>query len=166
MKTRKQKISYIFSFTFVTAITIIYLFISIVLIPYWQGLSGSEIQEWWGDFFTRFPYLMVPVHLLSMITILIAFAIHLKQEKSIKRTWWLIALLTLFICQAFNFALHGTVYNPALQSGLLEPKEALVVFDNWAFYHNLRTLAVCISLVFLIGIGIVKTKKRIPLNRN
>ena len=66
----------------------------------------------------------------------------------------MIALITLLICQGFNFGLYGGVYNLALQSGTLEAQEALTTFDNWDFYHTVRTISVCISLVALIIIGL------------
>lgn len=153
---RRQNTAYILAFTFVSAVTFIYLLIAIALVPYWQSLSGVAIQEWWSGPFTRFSYLMVPVHLLSIITMIYAYVINRKAVKPLNR-YWLIALITLLICQAFNFALHGSVYNLALQSGTLGADKALNVFDQWDFYHNLRTASVCISLLFLILIGIRST---------
>ena len=71
---------------------------------------------------------------------------------------WLLGLITLLICQAFNFVLYGGFYNAALMSGTLEPQLALDTFDNWDFYHKVRTAFVLISLGALIVIG-TKSKK-------
>lgn len=153
MNIQRKNMAYIFVFMFVTAITFIYLLISIALIPYWQGLSGNEIQAWWSGSFTRFSYLMVPLHLLSIILGIYAYFVHRKAEKPLNLLW-LFALITLLICQAFNFGLHGSIYNPALQSGSLEASIALETFDNWSFYHHIRTGSICISMIVLIMIGI------------
>lgn len=151
MRNQKHATAYILAFTLISAVAFIYAFIAIALVPYWQELSGTEIQAWWSGPFMRFSNIMVPLHILSIITIIYAFAINRKGNDKIL---WLIALVTLLICQAFNFGLYGSVYNPALQSGTLEAQEALETFDAWDFYHTVRTIAVCISLISLIFIGI------------
>lgn len=153
MNTSKEFTSYILAFTFTAAVTFIYLFISVALVPYWQELSGNEIQVWWAGPFTRFSYLMIPVHLLSIITMIYAFSVNRKGENSPK-ILWVVALLGLLICQVFNFSIFGAVWNPELQTGTLDPTVALKTFDKWDFYHSIRTLSVTISLIILIVIGI------------
>ena len=54
--------------------------------------------------------------------------------------------------------LYGGFYNAALMSGTLEPQIALDTFDNWDFYHKVRTAFVLISLGALVVIG-TKSKK-------
>lgn len=157
MQINKKSAAYILAFTFVSAVAFVYLLIAIALAPYWQTLSGADIQAWWSGPFTRFSYLMVPVHLLSILTTIYAYTVHRKDEKPFNQLW-LLALIMLLICQVFNFTLHGSVYNPALQSGILEEAEALSTFDNWDFYHTIRTAAVCISLLALIIIGAYNKK--------
>lgn len=157
MNTTKNFTSYILAFTFVAAVTFVYLLISIALVPYWQELSGTEIQAWWAGPFARFAYLMVPVHLLSIITMVYAFVVNRKREKAPKNLW-VVALIGLLICQIFNFSIFGSVWNLSLQSGTLEPLAALELFDNWDFYHNIRTISVTISLISLIAIGIYSKK--------
>ena len=150
--TSKSYTAYTFAFTFASAITFIYAFIAIALVPYWQELSGTEIQSWWSGPFTRFLNIMGPLHILSIITIIYAFITN--RKRSDHKTLWLIALITLLICQGFNFGLHGAIYNPALQSGILEAQEALATLDNWALYHTIRTISVSVSLFSLIIIGL------------
>lgn len=154
MTNQKNYTAYIFAFTFVSAVAFIYVFIAIALVPYWQELSGIEIQTWWSGPFTRFSNIMVPLHFLSIITMIYAFIKNRKGSNN--AILWFIALVTLLICQVFNFGLYGGVYNPALQSGTLEAQEALTTFDNWDFYHTIRTISVCVSLVSLIIIGLTK----------
>ena len=151
--TNRKNSAYIFAFTFTSAVAFIYLLISIALIPYWQELSGNEIQAWWSGPFTRFSYLMVPVHVLSIATCVYAYLLHRKESRPLNLLW-VFALVTLLICQGFNFGLYGSTYNPALQSGTLGASEALGLFDKWSFYHHIRTASVCVSMVLLIVIGI------------
>ncbi|MEM9001413.1 MAG: hypothetical protein AAGB24_14215 [Bacteroidota bacterium] len=158
MKVNEKSAAYIFSLIFVAALTFLYLFIKIVLTPYWQELSGTELQIWWAGPFVRFSYVMWPVHLLSALTIITAYVLHFKEKKIIK-IWWLLALIALFICQAFNFGVLGFVYNPSLQPGTLDAEVALKMFDNWDFYHTLRTIFICLSLFSLSVIGIIPKGK-------
>ena len=144
--------AYIFAFTFVCAVAFIYALIAVALVPYWQQLSGTEIQSWWSGPFTRFSYLMVPVHLMSIISVVYAFVLHWKRDTN--RSMWLVALGGLLVCQGFNFFLHGAVYNPALQAGTLDPTAALEVFDQWDLYHSVRTVSVWLSLAALVAIGL------------
>jgi hypothetical protein len=97
---------------------------------------------------------MIFIHLLSIISTIYAYNVHSKQLKRL----WLIALVTLLICQALNFVRYGGFYNTALMSGTLEPQIALETFDNWDFYHKVRTAFIWISFISLIVIGI-KSKK-------
>ncbi|MEM6629188.1 MAG: hypothetical protein AAF694_05925 [Bacteroidota bacterium] len=157
MSYYKRNAAYLLALTFVAAVAFIYLFIAIGLVPYWQEMSGVEIQAWWEGPFTRFSYLMVPIHFLSIITHIYAYVLHRRGPKPFDKLW-LLALSTLLICQAFNFGLHGSIYNPSLQSGTLEPAVALETFDNWDVYHTVRTISVCISLVTLVIIGMRSAK--------
>lgn len=159
MSIRKNRTAYIFSLTIVSAVAFIYVFIAVALVPYWQELSGTEIQSWWSGPFSRFSNIMVPLHLLSILTMVYAFIVNRKGSNH--KALWAIALITLLICQGFNFGLHGAIYNPALQSGTLEAQEALSILDNWGFYHIIRTISVCVSLVSLIIIGL-KQRTTIP----
>ncbi|MEM6395590.1 MAG: hypothetical protein AAF741_04525 [Bacteroidota bacterium] len=152
MANQKNYTTHIFALTFVSAVAFIYVFIAIALVPYWQELSGTEIQSWWSGPFTRFSNIMVPIHFLSIITTIYAFIKNRKDADN--KTLWVIALITLLICQGFNFGLFGGVYNPALQSGVLEAQQALTTFEDWDLYHTLRTISVCVSLVALIIIGL------------
>lgn len=158
MNTIKKNTAYILTFTFVSAIAFIFLFIAVGMVPFWQQLSGIEIQAWWSDHFVKFGFLMIFIHLLSIITSIYAYRLNRKEDdKQIKRLW-LIALVTLLICQALNFVLYGGFYNAALMSGTLEPQIALETFDNWCFYHKVRTAFVWFSFISFIIIGI-KSKK-------
>lgn len=157
MTTKKTHTAYLFALTFVGSVAFIYAFIAIALVPYWQELSSAEIQSWWSGPFTRFSYIMVPLHLLSIIAMVYAFFKNRKESSG--KALWFIALVTLLICQGFNFGVYGGVYNPALQSGTLAAPEALSTFDDWSFYHMIRTISVCGSLFALLMIGITQNSR-------
>jgi hypothetical protein len=151
MQTRSQRLSFLLAFIFNLTVAAVFLFIAIGLVPYWQELSGTEIQAWFAGPFTRFSYMMIFVHLMSIGTTIWAFVLHRHSEKPLG-TRWLVALVALLICQAFNFTLFGANYNLALQSGTLEAAVALQTLDNWDFFHRLRTASVCISVVAMAAI--------------
>lgn len=148
MQTRSQRLSFLLAFIFNLTVAAVFLFIAVGIVPYWQELSGAEIQTWFAGPFTRFSYMMIFVHFMSIGMTVWAFVLHHRSERPLGALW-LIALVTLLICQAFNFTLFGANYNLALQSGVLEPEAALQILDNWDFYHKVRTASVCISVAVM-----------------
>ena len=150
-----KSISSTLAFTFVAAVTFIYLFLAVAMVPYWQTLDGTEIQIWWSGPFTNFSTIMVPIHLLSMVTITFGFIKH-RQDKTVLRVLWIVALVGLFVCQGFNFIYYGGTLNPALQSGNLSEAEAIVTFDDWDFYQTVRTAFAGLSLIALMKIVVAK----------
>ncbi|MEM8920701.1 MAG: hypothetical protein AAGB25_04995 [Pseudomonadota bacterium] len=148
--TTTQRAVFILSFFCVTSVAMVYLFMQIGLVPYWQGLSGSEIQAWWAGPFRRFSLMMPLVHLGSIITTIAAFILLRRKDFFL----WLIALLGLLVCQGFNFGVYGPNFNPALQAGSLEDAAALAAFGDWALYHGVRTAAALVSMVAMIIIFI------------
>jgi hypothetical protein len=83
---------------------------------------------------------------MSIVTMIWAFVVHRRADQPL-RTYWLVALVTLLVCQAFNFTLFGENYNLALQSGTLAPEVALQTMDNWDFFHKIRTASVSLSTI-------------------
>jgi hypothetical protein len=149
MNSTTHRITFALSCAFILAVAWIYLLLAIAIVPYWQTLSGTEVQAWFAGPFVRFSYLMVPVHLLSIIT---TVAAYIMNRKGPHETLFLVAMVTLLICQAFNFTLFGANYNPALQSQSLTPDAALAVLDQWDFYHLVRTVSVCVSAITMMVI--------------
>lgn len=146
MTTQSQRLSFLLAFIFIVTVAAVYLFIASAIVPYWQELSGTEIQDWFAGPFVRFSYMMIFVHVMSIGTTIWAFVLHRRAEKPLKGLW-VLALVTLLICQAFNFTLFGGNYNLALQSGTLDPETALQTLDNWDLFHKMRTASVCISAI-------------------
>lgn len=151
-----KQISFTLSFVCIIWITAVYVLIELAMVPYWQTLSGAEIQAWFAEPFARFSF-MALIHLLSIITTITAYILH-RREAGSPRWLWRIGLVTLLICQGFNFGLYGGNFNPALSSGTLAPEAALALFDDWGFYHTIRTAAVCISALAMMGVLIVSKR--------
>ena len=158
MNTRNQRLSFLLSYVSIVTVAGVYLFIASALVPYWQGLSGTEIQDWFAGPFARFAYMMILVHLMSIGTTIWAFLLHRRSEQPLGMLW-LVALVTLMICQVFNFTLFGGNYNLALQSGALDPEVALQTMDNWDFFHKVRTASVCVSAIVMSVIFMRSTRQ-------
>lgn len=157
MTTKTQRLAFLMSFIFILTVAAVYLFIASAIVPYWQGLSGAEIQDWFAGPFVRFSYMMIVVHLMSIGTTIWAYMLHRRSEQPFGMLW-LVALVTLLICQAFNFTLFGGSYNLALQSGTLSADEALRILDNWDLFHKIRTASVCVSVLAMSVIFMRSTK--------
>ena len=148
MNAYLQSVTFGLSFIFSTTIAAVFVFLATGLVPYWQELSGQELQNWFAGPFTRFSTMMVPIHFLSMPVLGLTLFLHRKTEVA---RFLLIAFVTLLVCQGFNFTLYGAVLNPALQSQELAAADALATLDRWAFFHVIRTLVICLSVLALFA---------------
>ncbi|MEM9613670.1 MAG: DUF1772 domain-containing protein [Actinomycetota bacterium] len=127
----------------------VYVFLAVAIVPYWQTLSGTEIQQWFADHFGRFATMMVPVHLLAITTTIAAAAVSRRRWTGEGRLW-IVVLVGLLTSQAFNFTLFAVVLNPDLSSQTLTAAEALSTLDDWDTYHTVRTVFVLASAVAII----------------
>lgn len=141
---------------FVVTNSAVYVFLAIAIVPYWQTLSGTEVQSWFAEHFGRFAVMMVPVHLLA-ITTTIAAAVANRLRWRAEAVLWVVAVVGLLASQAFNFALFGAVLNPDLASQTLTAAEALDTLDKWAFFHSVRTVLVLASAAAMV---ILTTRSR------
>ncbi len=132
------------SFLFVAVNAGVFLFLGIGIVPYWESLTGEELQTWFADHFGRFSWMMIPVHLLAISTTITAFVLARRHDGGSTATWW-IALVGLLSSQAFNFTIFGNVLNPDLSSQTLDPAEALDTLDTWRTLHWIRTALVLAS---------------------
>jgi hypothetical protein len=149
MKTTMQRLAFGLSFVFSTTIAAVFLFLATALVPYWQDMSGAEVQSWFAGPFTRFSTMMVPTHFLSIATLALAVFLHRKTGQL---PWLVFAFAALLVCQGFNFTLYGAVLNPALQSQNLPAEEALATLDRWAVFHIIRSAAICLCVVSLFAV--------------
>lgn len=124
----------------------VYLFLAVAIVPYWQTLSGAEIQSWFGEHFGRFAPMMVPVHMLAIVTTLAAAWVH-RGRTGTDRILWVIVVVGLLVSQAFNFTVYAQSLNPDLTSGELTAAAALDTLDTWDSLHLVRTAFVIISAV-------------------
>lgn len=147
MKT-VQRFAFGLSIVLSTTIAAVFLFLAIALVPYWQEMSGMEVQSWFAGPFTRFSTMMVPSHFLSIVTLGLAVFVH---RKTALFPLLFFAFAALLVCQGFNFTLYGAVLNPALQSQDLPSEEALATLDSWAFFHVVRTAAICLCVIALFA---------------
>ncbi|MEM6603818.1 MAG: hypothetical protein AAF621_07185 [Pseudomonadota bacterium] len=149
MNTVIQRTVFGVSLILVVVIAAVFLFLATALVPYWQSMSGTEVQEWFAGPFNYFSYMMVPIHFLSIPVLVTAYVFHRKSRLS---SLFLLALTGLLFCQAFNFILYGGILNPALQSQVLSDTEALATLDQWAFYNDIRIMGVIVSILALMAI--------------
>ena len=153
MTTIQQRLAFNLSHTFILIVAAVYLFLETAIVPYWHDLSGVDLQAWFAGPFQRFAIMMVPVHLLSILTTVIALIL---LRKSPHLRLMSLACITLLICQGFNFTLFATELNPALQSGMLSDNEAKLVLQSWSLWHDVRTAAVVVSALTMIVIAVTQ----------
>ncbi|MEO0565567.1 MAG: hypothetical protein AAF125_25900 [Chloroflexota bacterium] len=147
--TKRTQSLFFASYTFIATVAAVYLFIAIAIVPYWQTLSGTEIQAWFGAHFGNFATMMVPVHGLTILTTIALFVVNRKATGT-RRVLWLVMLVSMLICEVGFSAYFGAVLNDPLSSGALEADIALATLDQWDTLHVVRTVFIFIALVCLI----------------
>jgi hypothetical protein len=149
MRTSAQRVTFGLATASAVTVAAVFVFIWVGLVPYWQELSGAEVQDWFAGPFTRFSTMMVPVHFASIILVVLTLIL---MRQSAPRWLLLIALAGLLICQGFNFTLYVAVLNPSLQSQTLSDEAALTTLDRWSFFHVIRTGAILVCVLALLSV--------------
>ncbi len=152
--TKRRQSLFIASYTFVTTVAAVYLFIAIAIVPYWQTLSGTEIQAWFSTHFGNFGTMMIPVHGLTILTTIALFVVNRKAAGS-HRVLWLVMLVSMLICEVGFSAYFGAVLNDPLSSGVLAGDVALATLDQWDSLHIVRTIFIFIALICLITLRLM-----------
>lgn len=137
----------------------VYLFIAVAIVPFWQTLSGTEVQDWFADHFGRFAPMMVPVHILAIGTTLVAAWLH-RGRTGADRVLWTFVVVGLLASQTFNFTVFAQSLNPDLTSSELTATVALDTLDTWDTLHLVRTGFVIISAlaaITLLATGLMKS---------
>ncbi len=131
-----------------------FLFIAIVIAPFWKSLSEPEILDWFSSFFWRFPTIMVPLNLLTFVSIAVGYVKHRKRKNG-SGNLWLGTLVIIFLC-SITYPLFFDGANKVLMGTSGSGTGIMNTLKNWELWHYTRTFLSLISLVLLVGIGFKK----------
>ncbi len=148
---KKSNISAITALVFNSAFSGAFLFIAIVIVPFWASLEPKAINEWYSTYFWRFPTVMVPLNLLTFIFIAVGtFRAH--KQNSTTKTLWYAGLVAIFLC-SLTYPLIFDGANKVMMASNADLGEVADSFEKWSNWHRVRNLLSFISLGILIAIN-------------
>ena len=108
------------------------LFIALVVVEFWQSLEPQAYLTWMSDQFFRFPALMVPLNMLSLLLLLASLALSWSSYPSRRLPLGLGLFLLLACTLTFPFyfaSANATFVNQTID--LTEVSEQLAIWSNW-----------------------------------
>ncbi|MGL6344129.1 MAG: hypothetical protein ACRC80_33910 [Waterburya sp.] len=150
------KIWQVFSLVSLAIFTGAFLFIAIVIVPFWLSSEPNYFLEWFEVNFLRFPTLMIPLNLIAFVTTFITLIISWKSKANTKIIWSMatIVIFLASITYPIYFASANALFlNKTIELSLVMPE--IITWSNWNW---LRTTLTFIALIFAV-IGVYKFKE-------
>jgi hypothetical protein len=122
-----------------------FLFIAIVIVPFWLSSEPNYFLKWFEVNFIRFPTLMIPLNLIAFVTTFITLIISWKSKANTKIIWSMatIVIFLASITYPIYFASANALFlNKTIESSLVISE--LIAWSNW---HWLRTALTFIALI-------------------
>jgi Domain of unknown function (DUF1772) len=123
-----------------------FLFIALVIVRFWQTVEPNIFLNWMGDHFFRFPTLMVPMNLISLLLTIAAFGTAWKSQPQSRLPLGL-SLICIFIC-TITFPLYFAGANAEFLNRTLALPQIADAIRTWATWHWFRTGLAISALVF------------------
>jgi hypothetical protein len=133
-----------------------FLFIAIVIIPFWLSSEPNYFLEWFEVNFLRFPTLMIPLNLIAFLTTLITLIVSWTSKANTKLIWTIatIAIFLASITYPIYFASANALFlDKTIELSLVTPE--LISWSNWNW---LRTALTFIALI-LAAISVYQLKE-------
>ncbi len=126
-----------------------FLFIALVVVKFWQAVEPEIFLAWMNDNFFRFPMLMIPLNIISLLMTLIALVTAWKSRPNSR-----LALSLGLICILASTATYPIYFegaNDEFLNRLIELSQVSAALNNWSNWHWLRTVLAIAALMFASG---------------
>ena len=129
------------------------IFIAFVIVKFWRSAKPNDFLTWMSLYFFRFPKIMVPLNLLSLLAIAAALIVSWQPNPAIRLPLSL-SLFFLLAC-SITFPIYFAKANEEFVTKSVEIADLpskIVVWSNW---HWFRTGLAFISTI-LVGWSLIK----------
>jgi hypothetical protein len=123
-----------------------FLFIAFVIVKFWQAVEPEIFLTWMQDNFFRFPILMIPLNLISLLATLLAFGLAWKFRPTSRLALGL-SLICIF-ASTVTYPIYFVGANAELLSSGVELSQVSVALNTWSNWHWLRTILAIVALGF------------------
>lgn len=123
-----------------------FLFIALVVIKFWQAVEPDVFLNWMSDHFFRFPTLMVPLNMISLVFTIAAFGTAWKSRPSSRLTLG-ISTICIFACTV-TFPIYFAGANAEFLARSIALPQIAPAIATWAIWHWIRTGLAIAALIF------------------
>jgi hypothetical protein len=123
-----------------------FLFIAIVMVEFWQAIEPAVFLDWMQANFFRFPLLMVPLNLISLLLTIAACGSAWKSRSPSKLPLILSALCIL--AGTITFPIYFAGANSEFLTRSIDLSEVSAAIDTWSNWHWLRTILAIAAVGF------------------
>jgi Domain of unknown function (DUF1772) len=123
-----------------------FLFIAFVMVKFWQAVTPEIFLAWMHDNFFRFPMLMVPLNMISLLATLLAFGLAWKSNPASRLALGL-SLICIF-ASTVTYPIYFVGANADLLNRGVELSQVSATLSTWSNWHWLRTILAIAALGF------------------
>lgn len=123
-----------------------FLFIAFVVVKFWQAADPAVFLNWMNDNFFRFPMLMIPLNMISLLITLVALITAWKSRPN-SRLALSLSLFFLFASTS-TYSIYFESANAEFLSREIELSQVSAALNNWSNWHKLRTILAIAALSF------------------
>jgi hypothetical protein len=125
-----------------------FLFIAIVIVPFWLSSEPNYFLKWFEVNFLRFPTLMIPLNLIAFVTTFITLIISWKSKANTKIIW-ILATLAIFLA-SITYPIYFASANALFSSQTLDLSLVVPELIAWSNWNWLRTALTFIALILAV----------------
>jgi hypothetical protein len=123
------------------------LFIAIAVVSFWQAAQPSMFLSWMSANFYRFPRIMIPLNMLSLLMLIVALTTAWNSSPS-SRLPLSLGLISLFIA-TITFPIYFAGANAEFLSQTIDLGTISEKIGIWSNWHWFRTGLTILSIVFV-----------------
>lgn len=142
------KILQVISLVSLAIFTGAFLFIAIVIVPFWLSSQPNYFVEWFTGNFFRFPTLMIPLNLIAFLTTLITLIVSWKNKANTKIIWS-VATVAVFLA-SITYPIYFASANALFSSQTLDLSLVVPELIAWSNWNWLRTALTFIALILAV----------------
>lgn len=114
-----------------------FLFIAFVVVRFWQAVEPDVFLSWMSDHFFRFPVLMVPLNMISLLLAIASFGTTWKPQPASRIPLGL-SLISIFAC-TITYPTYFAGANAEFLNRAIELPQMPEAIQTWATWHWIRT---------------------------
>jgi hypothetical protein len=123
-----------------------FLFIAVVVVGFWQAAAPAVFLDWMSDNFYRFPALMVPLNMITLLLTIAAFGTAWKSQPD-RRIPLGLSVVCIFAC-TLTYQIYFAGANAEFLNRSINLSRIGTALDTWATWHWLRTALSIAALTF------------------